>query len=378
MRIGIDLLFLVAGKGGGIERHARELLGGLQRLGGEHEYVLFTSRDCRATFPLSQNVTEVASHVSAKFRPAKIVWEQSVLPVQLARHGIDVLLSPANIAPLAHRCPSAVIIHDLIPFFRPEVFTFIERTAMRVLFRMSALRSNTVITVSESSRRDIIELLGVAPERVVVIPGGCDPRFQPVPLTDETRAQLREVGIPERYLLYVAASRSYKNVDGLIRAFKLLKERHAIPHALVLTGLADRAQHDLVALVGDLGLERDVVFSGFLDDRLLPLVYSAADVLVYPSFYEGFGLPVIEAMACGTPVAASNRTSLPEAVGDAGLLFDPDDIEDMAATIRRIVDDPALRAQLVAKGLVHASRFSWDQTAKRTLATLTSLAGAPS
>jgi glycosyltransferase involved in cell wall biosynthesis len=372
MRIGIDLLFLVASKGGGIERHIRCVLDRLQQL-AEHEIVLFTNRECRGSFPLTPNVTEVPSDVSATFRPAKILWEQMVLPLQIAQQRIDVLLAPGNVSPLAHRCPSAVIIHDMIPFVRPEVFTRRERIALQTLFRLSALRNQIVLTVSESSRGEIIRRLKVPPEKVLVIPGGCDRRFRPVPHTNETRGTLAALGISEPYLLYVAASRTYKNVHGLLRAFKLLKERHAIPHSLVLTGLADRAQTELVALVQQLGLTRDVVFSGFLDDQVLPLIYSAADVLVYPSFYEGFGLPVIEAMACGTPVAASNTTSLPEAVGDAGLLFDPSSNDDMARTIHRLIVDRALHAELARKGLARAQTFSWDTTAQRTLAALTSI-----
>jgi len=158
-----------------------------------------------------------------------------------------------------------------------------------------------------------------------------------------------------------------------VRAFEQLKDRYRIPHSLVITGLAGRASPELERLIRTLGV-RDVVFSGFLDDSLLPLLYSAADVFVYPSFYEGFGLPVLEAMACGTPVAASNRTSLPEAVGDAGLLFDPDNVDEMAGAIHRLVDDRDLRARLVAKGLERAKQFTWRETAKRTLAALTELA----
>ncbi|HTL38977.1 MAG TPA: glycosyltransferase family 1 protein [Kofleriaceae bacterium] len=369
MRIGVDLLFLAAGRGGGIERYVRGLLAGFARVGPDHEYVLFTNADCRGTFELAPRFTEIAANVSATFRPAKLVWEQTVLPVQLARERIDVLLAPANIAPIVHRCPTAVIMHDVIPFIRPEVFTRTERLAMRSLFRASALRSDTIITISESSRRDILRLFGVPPERVTVIPGACDEQFRPTPPTPESREALRQHGVPDEYLLYVAAARSYKNVDGLIRAFRLLKDR-GLRHSLVITGLADRASADLVALADSLGLARDVVFSGFVDDRWLPALYSAAAALVFPSLYEGFGLPVIEAMACGTPVAAANRTSLPEVVGDAGLLFDPDSPEDIARTIERVLGDAALREQLIARGIARAKAFTWDRVAIETLAAL--------
>ena len=374
MRIGINLLFLVASRGGGIERHVRGLLRGLQTVGAGHEYVLFTNRHCRGTFPLSANFREVASDVSATFRPAKILWEQSILPFQLRRHEIDVVLSPANIGPVATRCPAVVIIHDVIPFRRPEMFTAPERLAMKTLFRLSARCSDAILTVSESSKTDIVNILDVPADKVHVIPGAADQQFRPVPVTDEARATLRRSGIPDRYILYVAAGRAYKNVDGLIRAYGRLLDQHRIPQSIVITGLAGRASVEIERVVNDLGLRDKVVFTGFLEDAILPLLYSAADVFVYPSFYEGFGLPVIEAMACGAPVAASNRTSVPEALGDAGLLFDPDNLEEIADSIHRILTSPVLRDELSSRGLARAKTFSWNKTAERTLAALAEIA----
>lgn len=374
MRVGINLLYLVASKGGGIERHTRGLLRGLASVGGDHEYVLFTNRHCAGTFPLALNMREVVSDVSGEFRPAKTVWEQTVLPLQLRKEAIDVVLSPANIGPVIAARPSVVIMHDLIPFRRPEVFTTTERVTMQTLFKLSAKTADRVLTVSESSRKDIVDLLGVSADKVRVIPGAADEQFKPVAVTAESRGQLARAGIPDRYFLYVAAARTYKNVDGLLRAYKLLRDRHGATQSLVITGLAGRASPELQRLVAELGLGDLVIFSGYLDDALLPLLYSAADVFVYPSLYEGFGLPVIEAMACGVPVAASDRTSVPEAVGDAGLLFDPDSTDDIAAKIQRILADDALREELVRKGLARAQTFSWDLTATRTLAALAEVA----
>ena len=370
MRIAINNVFLVAGEGGGIERHVRGLLRGLDTVGGDHEYVLFTSRDCAGTFPLGPRMREVACDVSAKLRPAKILWEQTVLPLQLRRHAIDVVLSPANIGPIAAGRPSVLIMHDVIPFKHPEIFTTVERVAQKTLFALSARASDAILTVSESSRRDIIDLFGVAAAKVHVVPGATDAKFRPTSITHDVRAALRRARIPDRYVLYVAAGRAYKNVDGLIRAYHQLVTRRGIPQSLVITGLAGRASTEINQLVVGLGLDDRVVFSGFLDDELLPALYSAADAFVFPSFYEGFGLPVIEAMACGVPVAASNRTSIPEAVGDAGLLFDPASTDQMADAIHRILSDAALRGELVARGAARARQLSWELTARRTLAVL--------
>jgi glycosyltransferase involved in cell wall biosynthesis len=375
LRIGINLLFLAAGRGGGIERYARGLINGLQKIDSQNEYILFTNRDCSGSFPLAPNFREISSNVSATFRPSKIAWEQCVLPFHLKRHGIDVLLSPGNISPFFHRCPSVVIMYDMIPFIRPEVFTALERAALKTLFRTSARRSDKVITISESSKGDIVRTFGIPEGKVTVVLSGCDEQFRPVPVTEEARELLKRQGIPPRYILSVASSRTYKNIDGLINAYKLLKDKYRVPQSLVITGLAGRAHPDIKRLTQRLGLTGDVVFSGFLEDRVLPLLYSAAEVFVYPSFYEGFGLPVIEAMACGTPVAASSRTSLPEAVGDAGVLFDPHNIEEMAGGMHRILSDRPFRDDLVKKGLARAKTFSWEKAASETLAALSELGG---
>ncbi len=370
MLIGINMLFLVAGRGGGIERYVRGLLKGLKRIDRNNEYILFINRDCRDTFELTDNFREVASSVSATFRPAKILWEQTLLPLQIRKHGIDVLLSAGNISPLIQSCPSAVIMYDMIPYIRPEGFTRLELGTLKTLFRVSAGMSTKIITISESSKKEIVRRLNVREDKVTVAYAGCDEQFKPVPVSAQARQALNSLGLPEKYILYVASSRSYKNIDGLIKAFKLLRENHHVEQSLVITGLAGRAQPALEHLVSSLGLLSGVVMSGFIADEIMPLLYSAAEVFVYPSFYEGFGLPVIEAMACGTPVAASNSTSLPEAVGDAGLLFDPYNIEEMAETLHRIISDNALKLRLVEKGLTRAKEFSWDRTALKTLEVL--------
>jgi glycosyltransferase involved in cell wall biosynthesis len=367
------MLFLVAGKGGGIERYIRGLIKGLQKIDKENTYILFTNRDCSGTFTLTDNFSEVPSIVSAIFRPAKILWEQTILPLQIKKYRLDVLLSAGNISPVIQLCPSAVIMYDMIPYLRPEGFTGLELSILKTLFRASAKVNTKIITISESSKKEIVNGLKVHENKVTVVYAGCDEKFKPVPVTAQARQSLKNLGLPEKYILYVASSRTYKNIDGLIKAFKLLKENHHADQSLVITGLAGRAQPDIEHLVSSLGLRSNVVMSGFINDEMMPLLYSAADVFVYPSLYEGFGLPVIEAMACGVPVAASNMTSLPEAVGDAGLLFDPNNHEEMAETLHRIISDPECRNNLVTKGLARSKAFSWEKAASETLAVLEGL-----
>lgn len=373
MRVGINLLFLVAGRGGGIERYARGLINGLQRIDKRNEYFLFTNKDCRGSFELTDNFKEVYCNVSAVFRPSKILWEQTVLPFQIKRERLDVLLSPGNIAPIVHPCPSVAILHDMIPYIRPEGFNMVELLSLKTLFHATARYSSKVITVSDSSRKEILNRFNLRDNKVVVIPGAISETFRPVSVTADNKKKLNRYGIHGRYILYLASSRGYKNIDGLIKAYKILKERYHIAQSLVVSGTAGQAHHGLMKLIDDLSLKREVILSGFIEDGDIPLLYSAADIFVYPSFYEGFGLPVLEAMACGTPVAASNATSIPEAVGNAGLLFDPDNIEEMAEKIFKILDDKELRDELIRKGFEHVKGFSWEKTAEEVLSLITEI-----
>ena len=369
MRVGINAIFLVAGKGGGIERYLRGLISGLKVIDKENEYLLFTSRDCRGTFNLRDNFKEIYCDVSSTYRPAKILWEQFILPWKLRSYKIDVLLSAGNIAPAVHPCPSVVMIYDMIPFIRPEGFSIPELFALKTLFALTAKMSSKIITVSESSKNEIVNRFKISNDKIKVIYGACDEYFRPTAIDNKTD-NLKRYGVNGKYILYVASSRPYKNIDGLIKAYKILKDRYGIEHSLIVTGLAGKAQSGLLTMAQELKLESDVRFSGFVNDRDLPLLYSAADIFVYPSFYEGFGLPVLEAMSCGIPVAASNSTSLPEVVGNAGLLFDPHNTEQMAEVIYNLIKDSHLRKELVKKGFERVKEFSWEKTAMQVLSVL--------
>lgn len=373
MRIGIDAMFLVSGKGGGIERYLRGLFKGIEKVDKTNEYFIFTNKDCGGAFKLPGNFKEVPSPASAAFRPSKILWEQFILPFQAKRRKIDVMFSPANIAPFLHPFPTVTVMHDMIPFIRPEGFGAIELAALKTLFYLSAKSSNAIITDSKSSKDDIVRIFKAPEEKVRVVYAACDSEaFVPA---GARREDLKKYGIEKKYILYVAARRKYKNIDGLVRAYKILKQRHRVEHMLVITGLGGRADEVLSGLVKELGLERDVLFSGFIPDEELPLLYSGADVFVYPSFFEGFGLPVLEAMACGVPVAASNATSVPEVVGDAGLLFNPNDTEDIANSVYRLLTDKILKAKMIEKGFARVKEFSWEKTARETIKILTDVSG---
>lgn len=368
LKIGLNAIFLVSGRGGGIERYLRNLITALGRIDQVHEYVLFTNIDNAGTFDLPRNFRECPSPVSARIRPMKILWEQMVLPFQVKSAGIDVLLSPGNICPLFCPCPSLVVIHDMVPFVRPEDFSLMEKGTMKGLIRLSSRRALKIITDSRSSERQIRALLHVAPEKTVMIYPGCDEGFLHYRHSLQEEAMLRrDMHIKGDYLLYTASTRPYKNTGRLIQAFRILRDRYGVRQSLVITGIPGRDQGSLEELAGVLGLCNDTVFTGYVNERYLPALYAGASVFVYPSLYEGFGLPVLEAMACGTPVAAAMSTSLPEVVGDAGVLFDPYDPEDMAEKIRRIIAEEGLRTRLIRKGRERVLDFSWARAAEEML-----------
>jgi glycosyltransferase involved in cell wall biosynthesis len=209
-----------------------------------------------------------------------------------------------------------------------------------------------------------------------MITPGCDATFLEYRANPEAEKRVRrKMRLEGPLILYAAATRAYKNVERLLQAFQVLRERHSVRHTLVVTGLPGRSQGSLLERVRVLGLEREVFFTGYVEEEDLPALYSTADVYVHPSEYEGFGLPPLEAMACGTPVAASACTSLPEVVGDAGLLFDPSDPEDMAETLWRLLADDGLRAEMVRRGRARAQTFTWEKSARAMLSLILEAAG---
>ncbi len=368
MRIGVNALFLVNGKGGGIETYLRGLLSALAAIDRDNEYIIFTNKDCRGSFTLTDNFSEHECKVAATNRPAKILWEQTLFPSIINRAGIDLLFSPANIAPSRHRMPSVATIHDMIPFERPECFSSIELTALKKLFTSTITSSDRIISGSEHAKSALLERFDIEEERVVTVYHGVDPRFRNDSSYKEKGLRLFGEGIKAPYILAIASDKPYKNLDGLLRAYKILKERETVSERLVIAGNPGVLKEGLVSLIDDLGLTGSVSLPGFVSDEELVYLYSGASVFVFPSFFEGFGLPVLESYACGTPVAASNAASIPEAVGDAGLIFDPNDTADIAGKVLTLLRDGKVRDDMIRRGLKRAGVMTWERAAAGTLA----------
>ncbi len=366
LRVGINALFLVAGEGGGLERYLRNLIKALQKIDHTHEYIIFTNRDNTRTFNLGNgnNFTEYYSPVSARFRIAKICWEQMVLPSLVKKNNIDILLSPGNIHPLFVSCPSIAIMHDIIPFVWSVNYSKIELYSLKILFYFTAKTATKIITDSKSSQKQIRNRFNISPDKITAIYLGCDEKFLSYQSSLRDKKRVKEkLGITKDFILCTAPTRPYKNIGRLLSAFHLLKRKYKIKECLVIAGLPGRDYKYLLTKVKGLRLEEEVMFTGFVSDDDLPALYSAASIFVYPSLYEGFGLPLLEAMACGTPVVVSNSTSLPEVVGNAGVLFNPTCQEEMACGIYNILINKQYQDQLIDKGKQRVKQFTWEKTA---------------
>jgi glycosyltransferase involved in cell wall biosynthesis len=296
--------------------------------------------------------------------PLRVVWEQVVQPGALRRAGVDLAHGPAFVGPLGASCPFVVTIHDLSFLRFPRLFHAQNRLYLTVLTRASVRRARRVIAVSAHAAEETTRLLGVEAERVDVVYHGVDPEFRPLP-AEEVAAFRALKRLPEKFVLFVGTLEPRKNLARLVEAFGRLQDAGL---KLVLGGGRGWNYEEVQARVERLGLRDRVIFPGYVPAEELPLWYNAATIFAYPSLYEGFGMPVTEAQACGTPVLTSNCSSLPEAAGDAALHVAPRDVGAMSEGLHRLLTDAALCDDLRRRGLAHAARFTWRKTAATTAA----------
>src|SRR3954451_19693992 len=364
--IGLNLVFLVPGETGGMEVYARELIGAMRALPDAPRLTAFVgSAAAEAGESWIDELDSVHVAVDARRRHEWVRGEQQLLP-GLARHaGIDAMHSLASTAPLRGPFRRVTTVHDLIYLVHPEAHFGVLALGMRILVGQAARRSHRLIAVSQSTGRDLQERLHVPAAKIDVIPNGVlAPPGGPAPDVAEVRRKY-ELG-DRRVLLAASAKRPHKNLPRLLDAVASLPAGRR--PLVVLPGYPTEHEAELRARAGQLGIEDDVRFLGWLGSDELEGLYAASAAFVMPSLYEGFGLPVLEAMARGVPVACADRSSLPEVAGEAALLFDPDDPRGVAAAIERVLGDPAERARLVAAGRARAAEFTWERTARATLA----------
>jgi glycosyltransferase involved in cell wall biosynthesis len=364
MRIGINLLYLLPGQVGGTETYARGLLDGLAEASLDEQFTVFVNQES-ADWPLPHDARfrKVVCPVSASRRWRRYWYEQCKLPTLLSEHGVDLVHSLGYVAPLRAKCPSVVTIHDLNFRACGRQMPLTRRWTLAAFVRWSALHSQRVIAVSEFSRQQLLKAYHLSPNHVAMI--HLAPLSRPSRMEDAPR-ELARLGICEPYVLAFGNPFPHKNIRRLLEAFALCGHVRHTHHKLVIVGRAPQDDSWQQA-ARQLGIQHRVVLTGALTDEALASVLSGAQALVSPSLYEGFGLPILEAMAAGVPVACSDRGSMPEIAGSSSLLFDPLSVQEMAGAIGALATLPQLRQYLIDKGLKNATRFSWRQTAEQTL-----------
>lgn len=287
-------------------------------------------------------------------------------PAALFAHGID-LAHFQYFAPPLCRCKTIVTIHDISYEFFPEYFDPRERACMKLLIPLSGRRAAHVITISEYSRKQLIETYGLREERVSVTYLGVSPDFRRLP-EQQARAVTERFGLDEPFILGVGNVQPRKNLIRLIRAYARLRKEKSIPHQLVLVGQAAWKAGEVQDEIARLGVAGAVKTTGYVSDAELVGLYNRAGLFAFPSLYEGFGLPIVEAMACGTPVVTSNVTCMPEVAGDAALMVDPLSEREISQAILRVIDSAPLASRMRSKGLEHCRRFNWRKVAEQTAA----------
>jgi glycosyltransferase involved in cell wall biosynthesis len=345
----------------GITWHIYNLLCYLPEADPQIEYTVFLSERRYVAAPGIQiKASRLPTH-----RPwARIVWEQAVQPWAISRAGVDLIHEPAFVGPLASRCPVVITIHDLSFLFYPQGFRVLNRLYLKLFTRVSVQRARRIIAVSESTKRDLVQQYGISPAKIDVVYNGVDSGFRPLPAA-EVAAFKAARGLPDRFILFVGTLEPRKNVIRLIESYARLPKARP---PLMLVGGKGWLYDEMFARVEALDLADEIHIVGYVPAEDLCLWYNAADLFVYPSVYEGFGLPPLEAMACGTPVITSTTSSLPEVMGRAGLLVDPTDTEALTSAMEQVLTSVEVRERMQAAGLARAQGFSWRETARRTVA----------
>ncbi len=362
MRIGVNALYLIPGGVGGTEIYLRSLLTALAEIDHHNHYFVFTNRETGADLvPEQANFTRVPQAVHAANRPARLIWEQTLLPLAVVRRRLDVLLNPGFTAPLLCACPQVTVFHDLQHKRHPEYFRWFDLPFWNFFLFWSITVSRRIVAVSGATADDLLRWYRLPPDKVRTVPSGVDPHF----------FDLAACRRPEPFLLAVSTLHPHKNLDGLLRAFAIFRERHP-EYRLIVSGIHGFYSSELHALRERLQLSDRVEFPGWIPREQLYNLYARAAAFLYPSLFEGFGLPVLEALAAGVPTGCSGIEPMDSIAGDAALKFDPKDSSAIAAAMDRLVADEELRGRLAAAGPKRAAEFSWRTTAYGILEALRS------
>ena len=363
MKIGISAEWL-GSRAGGLETYTAKLIDGLSRINSSDDFRIFTLRagalgSIAASAP---NVREVP--VFGRTRWLAVPFG---IPFAAKCVGADVLHA-TSVAPPISDTNLVVTVHDLGYRKQPQLYPPLVRLRLAALIGAGAKRARKIIAISEATKRDLLEAYDIPSERIRVIYNGVDEQFRPLSDTDEITRRLARYSIPRPYVLYVGRHHPGKNLGRLIEAFANVRRRGLADLSLVLVGTGLYYAESVYRRVGQLGVADRVVLPGYVDAADLPYIYNGARAFAYPSLFEGFGLPPLEAMSCGIPTLVSDASCLPEIVGDGALQAQAYSVEDLTDKLMTILVDDEMRDQLRQRGLARAATFSWERTARETMA----------
>ncbi len=361
MRIGIDASRAVGVQRTGTEQYSLRLIREMLSIDPDDEFVLYFRESPRpGDFPARRGVGHEVMTFPRLWTHVRLSWQMLTDPP-------DVLFVPAHVLPVVHPARTVVTVHDLGYLHHRHAHRAVDWAYLHLSTLYNARAATMVIADSEATKKDLVDRYQVPPEKVVTVYLAHDERFRPIEDAARLAAVRGKYGIDADYFLCLGTLQPRKNITGILSAFGALKRRLDVPHKMVIVGKPGWLSEATVKRASALGIKGDVIFTGYVDEEDLVVLLGGAEALVFLSLYEGFGLPAVEAMACGTPVIASNVSSLPEVVGDAGLLVDPLDTAAVCRAMTAVVARPDLREQLRANGLRRAANFTWRRCAEQTL-----------
>lgn len=361
-RIGIDARFYGLGSAG-LARFTQELIEHLVRVKSSYQYVVFVRSEDVSEFTIEQDNVELR----ATDIPHYTLREQLFFKRELEHAHLDLVHFLNFNYPISYKAPFILSIHDLtlLSFSGRSRLSRLKAKPLDLVFRRGTANARMVMTVSEYQKQLIARTYGTDPEKIRVVYEAVDERFKP--LDAKTVEAFRQVnGLTKPFMMYTGQWRQHKNLVRLLKAFKQVRQSQDVQ--LVLVGKIDPAFPIIPQTIRDFGLEQDVILTDFVPDEELPTYYAAADLFVFPSLEEGFGLPPLEAMACGTTVASSNASVMPEVLGEAAIYFNPHSVEDMTNVLGKLMKDQKLRGEYRKKGFAQVQKYSWERTAAETLA----------
>lgn len=380
MRIGIDATGVYGIKEGdqsGLTTYTVHIVKNLIKMDNDNKYYIY----CRNKVPHQLN-TESSSVAFRVFKTKnRKLLQQIRLPIAALFDRLDLMFFPYNSASIFCPCKGIVTIHDLHPFVVPEQFAKIHSVKIhgsavhslvnsvywKTILKIASKKMDRIIAVSHATKKDIENIFHIPSEKIDVVYEGVNKEYFNPDSDEKDLARFREkYNLPERYILCVG-THAYKNIEGAVKAFNIIKGKIHDPLKLVIAGNKWTLDEEIFQMVKELNLERQIIFTDFFPDEDLKYLYQCAELFLFPSFYEGFGLPVLEAFACGTPVVTSTAGSLPEVAGEAGLLVDPNDSEEIATSVLALLTDKDFREKKRQQGLKQVEKFSWEKAAKETL-----------